>query len=55
MPILVYLGRTWDEKVWYISWLCYSLGRLVFLSTFWYIFPRFGSLNKEKSGNPDRR
>jgi uncharacterized membrane protein YuzA (DUF378 family) len=32
--------------IWYILW---PLGNLV---TIWYIFPRFGILRGEKSGNP---
>jgi hypothetical protein len=28
-------------------------GHLVYFSPFWYIFPRFGMLYQEKSGNPE--
>jgi hypothetical protein len=33
--------------IWYISWL---FGNLVAI---WYSFPRFGTLYREKSGNPE--
>jgi hypothetical protein len=35
--------------IWYISW---PFG--IFPPPFRYIFPRFGILHQEKSGNPDR-
>jgi hypothetical protein len=32
---------------WYILWTCFVV--------IWYIFPHFGIMCQEKSGNPDRR
>jgi hypothetical protein len=29
-------------------------GYLIYFVVIWYIFPRFGILDQEKSGNPDR-
>jgi hypothetical protein len=41
----------WD--IWSISQpFCLSYGNLVTLVVIWYIFPRFGMLYQEKSGNP---
>jgi hypothetical protein len=57
--ILVSFVGPWNEKSWYILWpfgihyinlvFLRPLGNLVAI---WYIFPCFGILNEEKSGNP---
>jgi hypothetical protein len=40
--------------IWYILWLFgIFYGHLVYFMVIWYIFPRFGKLHQEKSGNPD--
>jgi hypothetical protein len=51
----------WDEKGWYILWPSgIYYGYFVHFCPFcnlvaiWYIFPRFGMLCQEKSGNPGR-
>jgi hypothetical protein len=36
----------------YIMVICYILWPFGNLVAIWYIFPRFGILNKEESGNP---
>jgi hypothetical protein len=46
IPIWVNFGGPLNGKYWYILW---SFGNVVVI---WYIFPRFGKLCQEKSGNP---
>jgi hypothetical protein len=36
----------------YITAILYNLWPLCYLEAIWYIFTRFGIINKEKSGNP---
>jgi hypothetical protein len=39
--------------IWSILWLLEIFyGHLVYFVVIWYIFPRFGILEQEKSGNP---
>jgi hypothetical protein len=54
-------GWSCCEKSWYILWpfgLFYSYlleifyGHLVYFVVIWYSFPRFGTMDQEKSGNP---
>jgi hypothetical protein len=47
IPILMHIMRPWDVKFWDVS---RPFG--IFLWQYWYIFPRFGLLYQEKSGNP---
>jgi hypothetical protein len=60
---LVYFTAIWSIlwPFWYISWqfgiFCAYIfgifcGLLVYFMFNWYIFPRFGLLYQEKSGNP---
>jgi hypothetical protein len=49
--------RTWNGKYWYILWpFGIFYGHVEFLIAIWYIlcsiFPRFGMLQQQKSGNP---
>jgi hypothetical protein len=46
--ILVYFVTIWSI----LRPLEISCGHLVYLVVIWYIFPRFGILDLEKSGNP---
>jgi hypothetical protein len=57
------LGNFWKVLLWKISanfmtiWsilrpLEKFFGHLVYIVVIWYIFPRFGILDQEKSGNP---
>jgi hypothetical protein len=40
--------------IWFILWLFgIFCGRLVYFVVIWYIFPPFGMLHQDKSGNPD--
>jgi hypothetical protein len=61
-PNLGNCGVSCSGGCWYILWtfgLCiiqpFAIfhGHLVYLAVIWLIFPRFGMLCKEKSGNPD--
>jgi hypothetical protein len=47
LQIWVNFGGPWNEKSWLFLW---PFGSLVAI---WYVPPRFGILNKEKSGTPD--
>jgi hypothetical protein len=47
------LGIFYDHLV-YFRPLEIVYGHLVYIVVIWYIFPRFGNLDKEKSGNPAR-
>jgi hypothetical protein len=53
IPIWVYFGGPWNGKCLYIL-LPYGIfyGLLVHFGVIWYIFPRFGLLYQENSGNP---
>jgi hypothetical protein len=56
--MLVNYGGSCNVRCWYIMWpfgLHYGhfYGYLVYFVAIWYIFPRFGVLYQEKSGNPD--
>jgi hypothetical protein len=61
IPIWVYFGGPWNGKFWYIC-IFWSFGifydHWVYFWAFvnsvviWYIFPHFGTLHQEKSGNP---
>jgi hypothetical protein len=42
--MLVYFMSIWPLEIFY--------GHLVYFVVNWYIFPRFGMLHQEKSGNP---
>jgi hypothetical protein len=47
--ILAYVTVIWNityTSIWYILW---PFGNVLLI---WYIFPRFGILRREKSGNP---
>jgi hypothetical protein len=46
--MLVYFMAIWNilRSFWYILW---PFGNVVVI---WYVFPRFGNLCQEKSGNP---
>jgi hypothetical protein len=58
-PIWVNFGGPWNRKCWYILlsfeyfevilYIIRAFGNVVVI---WYIFPRFGILCQEKSGNP---
>jgi hypothetical protein len=57
----IHFGGSCNERCWYILWafvLFYGhvmyvvYGHLVYFVVIWYIFPRFGMLCQEKSGNP---
>jgi hypothetical protein len=48
IPIWVNFGGPGNGKVWYILW---PFGNLVAV---WFIYPRFGTLCQEKSGNHGR-
>jgi hypothetical protein len=55
-PFLVKFGGPWNGKyfmtIWNILWpLGIFYRQLVILESFWNIFPRFGTLYQEKSGN----
>jgi hypothetical protein len=59
IPIWVNFGGPWNGKCWYILWpFGINNNHLVYLRPFgslevnWYIFPCFGILFQEKSGNP---
>jgi hypothetical protein len=47
--ILVYFMSIWT----FLGPLEISYGHLVYFEVIWYIFPRFGILDQEKSGNPE--
>jgi hypothetical protein len=48
LPFGIFYGHlVYFTAIWYILW---PFGTLLAV---WYIFPRFGILNKEKSGNPE--
>jgi hypothetical protein len=57
----VNFARSCNGRCRYILWtfglicghLKYFYGHVVYLVIIWYIFPRFGMLYQEKSGNPD--
>jgi hypothetical protein len=67
IPLWVNFGAVCNGRFWYIfghvayftANLCILwsfgifCGRLVYFVVVWYIFPRFGLLYQEKSGNPD--
>jgi hypothetical protein len=48
------LGMFYDHLV-YLQPLEIFYGHLVYFVVIWYIFPRFGILYQEKSGNPGLR
>jgi hypothetical protein len=60
LPIWVNFEVLWYEESWYVyghlehstaNWyILWPIGNLVVI---WYLFPRFGILCQEKSGNPD--
>jgi hypothetical protein len=66
IPIWINFGGHWIGKAGYILWsfgmfyghllsfmaICYVLWPFGNLKAIWYIFPRFGKLCQEKSGNP---
>jgi hypothetical protein len=55
------LGKFWRVLQWYILWpfgqfskfLEYFIALLVYFVDTWHVFPIFGTLCREKSGNPD--
>jgi hypothetical protein len=57
------LGKFWRALQWnmlvylmaslYFYQICIVCGHLVDYMVVWYIFPRFGMMYQEKSGNPD--
>jgi hypothetical protein len=62
IPILVNFGRPWSENFWYILWsfglfhihlVYFMYVLLVCFAIIWNIFPQFGMLHREKSGNPE--
>jgi hypothetical protein len=62
IPIWVNFGGSCNGRCWHVYgyWVHFTVlrsfvifyGHLVYFVVIWYIFPRFGSLNQEKSGNP---
>jgi hypothetical protein len=47
-------GIFWSTLKWkFVVIFVTFYGQLVYFVVFWYIFPRFGILCHEKSGNPD--
>jgi hypothetical protein len=60
IPMWVNFGGPYNKKCWYILWsigifcrpfgIFWPFGSIVVI---WYIFPHFGILYQEKSGNPD--
>jgi hypothetical protein len=54
IPIWVNIGGSCSGTRWYMLWSFGQFsGYLVYFVAIWYIFPRFGILYQEKSGNPD--
>jgi hypothetical protein len=41
-----------DVGTFYGHLVYFTYGHLVYFMVIWYIFPRFGLLSQEKSGNP---
>jgi hypothetical protein len=65
-PKIPILGKVWRVLLWkilvyfMIIWSILLLleifyGHLVYFVVMWYIFPRFGILYQEKSGNPEAK
>jgi hypothetical protein len=53
IPFRVNFGGSCIGRCWYILWLFGIFnGHLLQFVVIWYIFPRFGILYQEKSGNP---
>jgi hypothetical protein len=48
-------GIFYDHLVYFTTIGNILCGHLVYFVVIWYIFPRFGILYQEKSGNPDRQ
>jgi hypothetical protein len=62
IPTWVNFGRSCNGRCWYILWpfglfychLVYIVSIwYMYLMVIWYIFPRFGMLYQDKSGNPE--
>jgi hypothetical protein len=58
IPIWEYFGGPWSGKGCFTAILfilrsfCIFCGHTEYFMVIWYIFPRFGMLHQEKSGNP---
>jgi hypothetical protein len=53
IQIWVNFGGPWNGKYWQILWsFGIFYGHLANVVIVWYIFSHFGSLSREKSGNP---
>jgi hypothetical protein len=47
------VGIFYDHLVYFVAfWVCIFCGHSLYSMVIWYIFPRFGMLHQEKSGNP---
>jgi hypothetical protein len=53
IQIWVHFGGPWNGECWYILWSFGMIhGHSVHFVVIWYVFPGFGILCEEKSGNP---